>query len=115
VAPLARARSSSLRAQRWGELLLAIVQVVADQTGVAARLLATLADAEEFARAVDERGLDAVDALPAMSSWRCDVIGRAWRAWLTGELVLVGDVASPAGVQLVPRSADTTHDRRDSQ
>jgi len=115
VAPLARARSSSLRAQRWGELLLAIVQVVADQTGVAARLLATRADAEEFARAVDERGLDAVDALPAMSSWRRDVIGRAWRAWLTGELVLVGDVASPAGVQLVPRSADTTHDRRDSQ
>jgi hypothetical protein len=84
-------------------MLLAIVQLVADQTGVAARLLATRADAEEMARTVDERGLAAIETLPAMSSWRRDVIGRAWRGWLTGELVLIGDVDAPHGLRLLPR------------
>jgi hypothetical protein len=79
------------------------VQLVADQTGVAARLLATRADAEELARAIDERGLAAADALPAMSSWRRDVIGRAWIGWLTGELALVGELDAPHGMKLLPR------------
>ena len=103
VSPIAAARPPSLRAQRWAEMLLAIVQLVADQTGVAARLLATRADAEELARAVDERGLAAAEALPALASWRRDVLGRAWLGWLTGALVLVGDLAVPHGVRLEPR------------
>ena len=41
-----------------------------------ARLLATRADAEELARTVDERGLAAADALPALATWRREVIGQ---------------------------------------
>ena len=103
VAPLAAGRPLSARAQRWTEVLLAIVQVVADQSGVSPRLLATRSDAEELARAVDEHGLAAADALPAMASWRRELLGRAWLGWLTGELVLVGDLAAPHGVRLLPR------------
>jgi ribonuclease D len=103
VAPLRPGRPPSPRAQRWSEVLLAIVQLVADQTGVAARLLATRADAEELARAADERGIEAIDALPAMTTWRRDVLGRAWRGWLTGELALIGDVNAAHGVRLTPR------------
>jgi len=103
VAPLAAGRPLSARAQRWTEVLLAIVQIVADQSGVSPRLLATRSDAEELARAVDEHGLAAIEALPAMASWRRDVLGHAWRGWLTGELVLVGDLAAPHGVRLLPR------------
>jgi ribonuclease D len=103
VPTIAAGRASSQRAQRWSEMLLAIVQLVADQTGVAARLLATRADAEELARAVDEHGLPGIEALPAMTSWRRDVIGRAWLGWLTGELVLIGDLGAPHGVKLLPR------------
>ena len=103
VPALAAARPPSQRAQRWAEMLLAIVQLVAEQTGVAPRLLATRADAEELARAVDERGLAAAEALPALATWRREVIGRPWLGWLTGELVLVGDVAAPHGVRLLPR------------
>jgi len=97
------ARAPSARAQRWAELLLSIVQLVAEQTGVAARLLATRADAEEFARVVDERGLPAAESLPALASWRRDVLGVAWVGWLTGALALVGDPARASGLALVPR------------
>ena len=100
---LAAARPASQRAQRWAEMLLAIAQLVAEQTGIAPRLLATRADAEELARAVDERGLAAAEALPALATWRRDVIGRPWLGWLTGELVLVGDLGAPHGVRLLPR------------
>jgi ribonuclease D len=103
VPTLAASRAASLRAQRWTEVLLAIVQLVADQHKLAPRLLATRADAEELARAVDERGLAAADALPAMASWRRDVLGVAWRGWLAGELVLVGDVRAATGVKLEKR------------
>ncbi|HET7499501.1 MAG TPA: HRDC domain-containing protein [Kofleriaceae bacterium] len=103
VPTIAATRPPRARAQRWSEMLLAIVQLVADQTGVAARLLATRADAEELARAVDERGLSAADALPAMTGWRRDVIGQPWIGWLTGELALIGDVHAAHGVRLVPR------------
>jgi ribonuclease D len=103
VTPLVPARPPSLRAQRWSEMLFAIAQLVAEQTGIAARLLATRSDAEELARAVDERGLAAAEALPALASWRRELLGRPWLGWLTGEQALVGDLAAPHGVRLVPR------------
>jgi ribonuclease D len=98
-------RAASIRAQRWSEMLLAIVQVVAEDTGIAARLLATRADAEEVARVVDEGGLDAARDLPAFSTWRNEVLGRAWRGWLGGTLAVIGDATSAHGVRLVPRGA----------
>jgi ribonuclease D len=94
-------RAPNQRAQRWAELLIAIVQLVSEQTGVAARLLATRADAEEFARAVDERGLAAAESLPARTTWRRDVLGDAWVGWLTGKLALLGDATKPGGLALV--------------
>ena len=103
VAPIAAARPPSQRAQRWSEMLLAIVQLIAEQTRVAPRLLATRADAEELARTVDEHGLAAAESLPALATWRRDVLGVAWLGWLTGELVLVGDLGAPHGVRLLPR------------
>jgi ribonuclease D len=103
VSVIRRSHAPSARAQRWSEMLLAITQLIAEQTGVAARLLATRADAEELARAIDERGLGAADELPAMQSWRRDVIGSRWLGWLTGELVLVGDTKASSGLALLPR------------
>ncbi len=103
VPVIAAGRAPSARAQRWTELLIAIVQLVAEQIGIAPRLLATRADAEELARAVDEHGVAAADALQAMTGWRRDVIGRVWVGWITGELALVGDSASSHGLRLVPR------------
>ena len=103
VPVLAAGRPPSARAQRWSEMLLAIVQLVADDTRVSARLLATRADAEELARAVDERGLAAADSLPALATWRAGVLGVAWVGWLSGTLVLVGDLAATHGMRLLPR------------
>lgn len=103
VPTIAAGRAASQRAQRWSEVLLAIVQLVADRSGVAARLLATRADAEELARAVDEHGIAAAEALPALQSWRRAVLGEQWLGWLTGTLVLVGDLQAPHGMQLVAR------------
>jgi ribonuclease D len=100
---LAAVRPPSPRAQRWAEILIAIVQLVAERNGLAPRLLATRADAEEFARAVDERGLAAAEVLPAVATWRRALLGDAWLGWLTGALVLVGDASAPHGVSLVPR------------
>jgi ribonuclease D len=96
-------RPASARAQRWADALISIAQLVSERTGIAARLLATRADAEELARAVDERGLDAARALPALATWRRDVLGELWLGWLTGKLALVGDTASSSGLGLVPR------------
>lgn len=93
-------RPPSNRAQRWADMLLAIVQIIAEQTGVAPRLLATRADAEELARVVDERGLDAAASLPALSTWRRDVIGAAWIGWLTGTHAIVGDMTRGSGTGL---------------
>ncbi|MFN0246175.1 MAG: ribonuclease D [Kofleriaceae bacterium] len=97
---LASKGSPSIRAQRWAEILLAIVQVVAEKSGVAARLLATRSDAEEFARAVDEGGVAAAEALPALATWRREVIGETWVAWLSGKILLAGDASAPSGVRL---------------
>ena len=93
--------SPSIRAQRWAEILLAIVQVVAEKSGVAARLLATRSDAEELARAVDEGGLAAAESLPALASWRREVLGDVWIGWLAGRLMLAGDPTAPSGIRLV--------------
>jgi ribonuclease D len=94
-------RAPSGRAQKWSELMLSIVQLVAEDTGIAPRLLATRADAEEAARLIDERGVAAAASLPAFSTWRRGVIGDAWEGFLTGRLALVGDAAAPNGVRLV--------------
>jgi ribonuclease D len=96
-------RPASPRAQRWAEVLVAIAQIASERTGVAARLLATRADAEELARAVDERGLDAARELPALATWRREVLGALWIGWLTGALALIGDTTAPSGLELVPR------------
>lgn len=100
VPTMTATRAPSTRAQRWSEILLAIVQLVADRSGVAARLLATRSDAEEFARTVDERGLAAAATLPALATWRRDVLGRAWVDWLSGTVVLAGDLTASTGLQL---------------
>ena len=60
-------------------MLIAIVQLVAEETGIAARLLATRADAEEAARTVDTKGIEAARALPAFSTWRRAVLGDTGR------------------------------------
>ena len=97
------ATASRLRAQRWAEMLIAIVQLVADETGIAARLLATRADAEEAARTVDTKGIEAARALPAFSTWRRAVLGDVWEGWLAGKVAIVGDAAAPQGIRLVGR------------
>lgn len=96
-------RASSVRAQRWSEMLLAIVHVVSDETGIAPRLLGTRADAEEFARIVDEHGLAAAASLPALATWRRDVLGIVWHGWLDGRISVIGDPGAPHGMRLLPR------------
>jgi ribonuclease D len=91
------------RAQRWADGLVIIAQQVAEEAGLAARLLATRADAEALARAVDERGLAAATAFPAFATWRRELLGPCWHGWLAGRLAIVCDAASPTGLALVPR------------
>ncbi len=90
------------RAQRWSELLLAATQLVSEQTGVAARLLATRSDADDVARAVDHGGLEAARELPAFSTWRRDVLGRVWESLLNGTRALRVDADAACGLALVP-------------
>jgi len=97
-------RAPGNRAQRWTEMLLAIVQIVSDETGIAARLLGTRADAEEFARVVDEHGLAAAAKLPALTTWRRELLGSVWEGWLAGRIAVVGDPAAPQGMRLLPRT-----------
>jgi ribonuclease D len=104
-AALAIVRAPSARAQRWSDMLLAIVQLAAEQSGVAARLLATRSDAEEVARTVDELGLEAARGLPAFTSWRYEVLGTLWEGWLAGTLALVGE-RNATGIALVPSARD---------
>lgn len=97
-------RAPSMRAQRWSEMLLAIVQIAADESGIAARLLGTRADAEEFARVVDEQGIDAAARLPALATWRREIVGHVWAGWLAGKIAVIGDPAAPHGMRLLPRT-----------
>jgi ribonuclease D len=97
-------RAPGTRAQRWAEMLLAIVQIVSEETGIAARLLGTRADAEEFARAVDERGIAAAATLPALSTWRRELLGQVWEGWLAGRIAVIGDPTAPLGMRLLPRA-----------
>ena len=103
AAPRPAARSTSTRAQRWAEVLLAIAHVVAESAGIAPRLLATRADAEEFARTVDEGGLPAAAPLPALATWRRELLGAAWHDWLAGRSAVIGDATVPHGIRLAPR------------
>src|SRR5580700_11874839 len=100
--PMARTvdRGASPRAQRWAEVLLAIANVVADEAGIAARLLATRADAEAFARGHDEGGDAVTRALPAATTWRRELLLPAWDGFLAGRLAVAVDVESPHGVRL---------------
>ena len=91
-------KAASVRAQRWAEMLISIVQVIADESGIAPRLLGTRSDAETFARTFDEHG--DVAKLPALATWRREVLGRAWQGWLEGKVGLVGDAAAAHGVRL---------------
>jgi ribonuclease D len=93
-------RPSSQRAQRWAELMISIVHLIADRLGIAPRLLATRSDAEELARAVDEGGLDGAQSLPALTGWRREVIGQPLLDWLSGKVALGGDLESPSGLRL---------------
>jgi ribonuclease D len=97
------ARTTGQRAQRWADLLQAIVQLVAEEARVAPRLLATRGDVEDIARAVDEGGLAAVAGLPAFTSWRREVIGTVLEGWLSGRIAIVGDPVAPTGFRLLPR------------
>jgi hypothetical protein len=84
-------------------MLLAIVQIVADETGIAPRLLATRSDAEEFARHVDEHGLATAAKLPALATWRREVLGVAWEGFLLGRVAVIGELGAPHGMRLLPR------------
>jgi ribonuclease D len=97
-------RAAGTRAQRWAEMLLAIVQIVSEESGIAPRLLGTRADAEEFARVVDEHGLEAAHSLPALATWRREVLGNVWEGWLGGRVAVVGDPAASQGMKLLPRT-----------
>lgn len=99
VAVAAPARGPSQRAQRWAEALLAIAHVVSDRTSIAARLLATRADAELFARVFDEGGIEATAKLPAQMTWRRELLGAVWESWLHGETAMV---AHAGGIDLRP-------------
>jgi len=101
-----RAAQPSARAQRWAEMLLAIVQLVAEETKMAPRLLATRSDAEELARTVEQHGIEAARGLPAFATWRRDVLGTLWEGWLTGRLAVVGDREANTGVRLVETHRD---------
>ncbi len=104
-------RPPSLRAQRWAEALVSIAQLASERTGIAARLLATRADAEELARVVDEQGPGAARELPALATWRRGVLGELWIGWLTGALALVGDTEAPSGLGLVDVPAPAARTR----
>ncbi len=107
------AKGVSTRAQRWSELLFAIVQLASEQSGVTSRLLATRSDAEEAARLIDEQGLEAARSLPAFSTWRYEVVGRLWEGWLTGAMGIVGDPATNVGMRLTPRPEEAGIRRHD--
>lgn len=101
VAAPSRWRAPSARAQRWSDLLLAIVQHQAELIGVAPRLLATRSDVEEVARVVDEHGLATAHKLPVLATWRRAVIGELFVQFFEGTLAIAGDLTAPGGMRLI--------------
>lgn len=95
----------SPRADAWVSGLLLIAAMVAGQTQIAQRFLATRAEAESLARAFDARGPEGIGEHPVMHGWRRQVIGEPFAAWLRGELSLVTDAESGAAVRLEPAAA----------
>lgn len=95
----------SPRADAWASGLLLIAALVAGQTQIAQRFLATRADAESLARAFDVRGADGIADHPVMRGWRRHVIGEHLAGWLRGDLRLVTDATSGAAVSLEPSAA----------
>jgi ribonuclease D len=92
----------SPRADAWASGLLLIAALIAGQTQIAQRFLATRADAESLARAFDARGAEGLAEHPVMRGWRRQVIGERFAGWLRGDLRLVTDAASGAAIDLEP-------------
>ena len=95
------ASAASARAQRWAEMLLAIVQLVAEETGIAARLLATRAR-RRGARAHRRRARASTPRARCPRSRRgaARCSATSWEGWLAGRVALVGDAAAPHGIRL---------------
>jgi ribonuclease D len=96
-----RGQPSSPRAQLWEQVFVTLVQWAAERARLPARWLASRGDCEDVARWLD-RGDPRADAHPLFTTWRREVVGDTLRAWVRGELALVGDAASAAGARLVP-------------
>jgi ribonuclease D len=99
------------RVQLWEEVVVALVQAAAEETGIPSRWLATRGDAEDVARALDAHrhalgdgpsGPPGIDH-PLFTTWRREVVGDRLLGWLRGETALVGDPAVAAGVRFVQR------------
>lgn len=91
---------STPRVQLWTEIVLALVAAAADETGIAARFLATRADAEALCRAIDRAGtIDGIDH-PLLTTWRRDVIGARLARWFGGNAQLAADLTVPSGISL---------------
>jgi len=91
---------STPRVQLWTEIVLALVAAAADESGIAARFLATRADAESLCRAIDRAGtIDGVDH-PLLTTWRREVIGDRLARWFGGNAQLAADLTVPSGISL---------------
>jgi ribonuclease D len=88
----------------WAEIILALVAEASAREQVAARLLATRADVERLARAVDRGGLDAAAGHPLLEGWRGELVGRTVLAWLGGKVGLFASVGAPLGLAAVDES-----------
>ena len=89
------------RAQRWAELLLAIVQLVAEQHR---RRPAPARHALRCrgGRARRRRARPATaHKLPVLTTWRRDVIGELFVQFFEGTLAIAGDLTAPGGMRLI--------------
>jgi ribonuclease D len=94
------------RAELWSEIILALVAAASDATQIAPRFLATRADAEALARAIDRTGtIDGIDH-PLLTTWRRDVVGDRIAAWFRGDVVMRADPSAPIGFRLDTASAE---------
>jgi ribonuclease D len=105
VAGLPMAPTHAPRVALWSEVMLAMVAQAAQDTGIAARFIATRADAEGLARILD--GGAALDQArhPLLEGWRRQVVGEAIASWFHGGQALFGDVAAASGVRLGPTTS----------